>query len=174
MATPKKLIKRAGDHATAKVTITPEGLKVLAAMAAGGQDPRSMAKKLGLGSHATLLAIAKRDSEVAETLDVGKAQLADELTHLLLANARKGNVVAQIYLTKARLGWREGDTPDARPNIIINLPDAATPEAYMRLVAEQQREALPPVTPKGIELRPLEKPHPKPAPRSQVRYASSD
>jgi hypothetical protein len=174
MATPKKLIKRAGDHATAKVTITPEGLKVLTEMVAAGNDQRTIAKKLGLGSHRTLQCIAERDAEVEEALDIGKALLADELTHLLLANARKGNVIAQIYLTKARLGWREGDKPDERPNIVINLPDSQTPEAYLRLVSEQQRAVLPPVVPKGIALQP---PPAEPAPRVQrpaVRYADSD
>lgn len=174
MATPKKLIKRAGNHATATVTVTPKGLKVLTAMVAAGNDQRTIAKKLGLGSHKTLLTIAKRDAEVEEAIQVGKALLADELTHLLLQSARNKNVIAQIYLTKARLGWREGDTPDAKPSIVINLPDAATPEAYLRLVSEQQRAMLPPIAPKGIVLEPLSsEPASEPA-RPPVRYAGSD
>lgn len=69
-----------------------------------------------------------------EAFERGLAALGDELTHLLLKSARNGNVVAAIYLTKARLGWREGDSPEARPNITINLPDSQTPEAYLRAI----------------------------------------
>ena len=83
--------------------------------------------------------------EVDEAWESGIAGLADELTHILLQHARKGNVVAAIFLAKARLGWREGDAPEARANIVINLPDAATPEAYMRMVGAGP--ALPADTP---------------------------
>ena len=48
--------------------------------------------------------------------------------------ARDGNVTAMIYLTKSRHGWVEGDAPDTRPNVIINLPDALPIEEYMRRV----------------------------------------
>jgi hypothetical protein len=74
----------------------------------------------------------RRTSEAA--IAVGKAALADEFTHHLLNAARKGNVIAAIYLTKARLGWREGDAPDVKPNIIINLPDSMSHEQYLNLI----------------------------------------
>jgi hypothetical protein len=121
-----------------RATLTPEGLRALAAMAAEGQDQHSMAAALGM-NRSTLQALIKRDEQAEEALNVGKAQLADELTHHLLTAARKGNVVAAIYLTKARLGWVEGDRPETRPNIIINLPDAATPEAYLRAVSVMEQ-----------------------------------
>lgn len=119
-----------------KATLTDEGYKAMAAMAAEGQDQHSMAAALGM-NRSTLQALIKRDQRAEDAMNVGKALLADELTHHLLNAARKGNIVAMIYLTKARLGWREGDTSEARPNIIINLPDAQTPEAYMRMVSQQ-------------------------------------
>jgi hypothetical protein len=116
-----------------RAIVTKEGLAALAAMAAEGQDQATMAAALGV-NRTTLSALIKRDAEAEEALHVGKAALSDELTHLLLRAARKGNIVAAIYLTKARLGWREGDAPDVKPNIIINLPDAQTPEAYLRML----------------------------------------
>jgi hypothetical protein len=116
-----------------RATLTPEGYRALSAMAAEGQDQWSMAAALGM-NRSTLQNLIKRDPEVEAALNVGKALLADELTHHLLRAARKGNIVAAIYLTKARLGWREGDAPDVKPNIIIQLPDAQTPEAYMRMI----------------------------------------
>ncbi len=48
--------------------------------------------------------------------------------------ARKGNVVASIFLLKARHGYREGDAPDARTLVQINLPDAASPSAYLSAI----------------------------------------
>ena len=116
-----------------RAVCTKEGLAAIAAMAAEGQDQVSMAAALGMNK-STLANLIKRDPAVEEALQVGKAALSDELTHLLLRGAREGNVVCAIYLTKARLGWREGDAPDVKPNIIINLPDAQTPEAYLRML----------------------------------------
>ena len=44
-------------------------------------------------------------------------------------------MAAAIYLTKARLGWRENDpAPAAASNITIQLPDSKTPEQYLRQV----------------------------------------
>lgn len=116
-----------------RATITPEGLRALSAMAAEGQDQYSIAAALGM-NRSTLQALIKRDEKAEEAMNLGKALLADELSHLLLRAARRGNIVAAIYLTKARLGWVEGIAPETRPNIVINLPDAATPEAYLKAI----------------------------------------
>ena len=147
MSTETALTSRAGRGKTAPVTITPAGLAVIEAMAAQGQDQRTIAKRLGI-DRKTLDVIRKARPEVDEAFERGLAALGDELTHHLLNAARNGNIVAMIYLTKARLGWREGDTPEARPNITINLPDSQTPEAYMRTIrvvetAAAEAKALP-------------------------------
>lgn len=133
MSSTKALITRAGRGKTAPVTITPAGLAVIEDLAAQGQDQRTISKRLGI-DRKTLDVIRKARPEVDEAFDRGLAALGDELTHHLLTAARGGNIVAMIYLTKARLGWREGDTPEARPNITINLPDSQTPEAYLRAI----------------------------------------
>ena len=77
-----------GTHA--KVTVTPAGLALIEAMAAEGNDQRNTAKALGIG-RTTLTDIRYRDPEVTEAWESGHAALADELTHLLLSQARKGN-----------------------------------------------------------------------------------
>lgn len=130
---PLPLVGRAGGSPTGVVTIAPHGLALIERLAREGQDQRSIAKALGISAK-TLLEARKRQPEAEEALDRGHAGLADELTHLLLNLARKGNVVAAIYLTKARCGWREGDAPEARANIIIQLPDANSPEQYMKII----------------------------------------
>ena len=133
MSTVPALVTRAGRGKTAPVTITPAGLALVEELAAEGQDLRTIAKRLGI-NHQTLNALRKNVADVEQAIERGQAALGDELTHHLLNAARNGNIVAMIYLTKARLGWREGDTPEARPNITINLPDSQTPEAYMRTI----------------------------------------
>jgi DNA-binding CsgD family transcriptional regulator len=116
-----------------RATLTDEGYKALAAMAAEGQDQASVANAFGM-NRSTLQALIKRDQRAEDAMNVGKALLADELTHHLLNAARKGNIIAAIYLTKARLGWREGDAPDVKPNIIINLPDSMSHEQYLNSI----------------------------------------
>ncbi|MBS0254012.1 MAG: hypothetical protein JSS36_02080 [Proteobacteria bacterium] len=133
MSESDALITRAGRGKTAPITVTPAGLTVIEELAAAGNDQRTIAKALGM-DRKTMTDMRRRIAEVDEAFERGLAALGDELTHLLLSQARGGNVVAAIYLTKARLGWREGDAPESRPNIIINLPDAQTPEAYLRAV----------------------------------------
>ncbi|MFC3100667.1 hypothetical protein [Altererythrobacter lauratis] len=133
MSSKNALTTRTGRGKTAPVTITQDGLEVIEAMAAEGQDQRTIAKRLGI-DRKTLDVIRKARPEVDEAFERGLAALGDELTHHLLNAARNGNIVAMIYLTKARLGWREGDAPEAKPNITINLPDSQTPEAYMRTI----------------------------------------
>lgn len=133
MSSETALITRAGRHKTAQITVAPAGLEVVERLVAEGQDYRTVAKALGCSGKA-LLEARKRQPEVQEAFERGQAALADELTHHLLAAARKGNIVAAIFLAKARLGWREGDAPEVRPNITINLPDSQTPEAYLRTI----------------------------------------
>lgn len=136
------LITRAGRGKTAPITVTPAGLAVIEEMAALGNDQRTIAKRLGM-DRKTMTDMRRRIPEVDDAFERGLAALGDELTHLLLVQARKGNVVAAIYLTKARLGWREGDAPDARPNITINLPDSQTPEAYLRAIRVTELPDIP-------------------------------
>jgi predicted DNA-binding protein (UPF0251 family) len=143
MSSETALTIRAGRGKTAPVTITPAGLAVIEAMAAEGQDQRTIAKRLGI-DRKTMDVIRKARPEVDDAFERGHAALGDELTHHLLNAARNGNIVAMIYLTKARLGWREGDTPEAKPNITINLPDSQTPEAYMRTIRVVEAEAAEP------------------------------
>jgi hypothetical protein len=133
MRKPLPLVGRVGDRRTGTVSISPTGIALIERLARAGQDQRSIAKKLGISTK-TFLETRKRQPEVEEALDRGHAGLSDELTHLLLGLARKGNVVAGIFLAKARCGWREGDAPEARANIVIQLPDANSPEQYLKII----------------------------------------
>lgn len=137
MSKRKALVTRAGRGSNAKVTsVTPDGLRVLEALASQGNDQRTMAKALGI-SGAVLRHLRDGDEQVREAWDRGLGALASELTHHLLRAARKGNITAAIYLTKARLGWREGDAPEGNRQAVqvnINLPSPLEREEYLRMV----------------------------------------
>jgi hypothetical protein len=111
-----------------------KGLEIIEEMARDGHPDVSIAKALRMHRE-TFRMCRRRQGEVDEALARGRAALESELAHLLLQHARKGNVVAAIFLAKARCGWREGEAPaDTRPNITINLPDSQTPEDYLKMV----------------------------------------
>lgn len=132
-----ELVERASRAGKPKVSLTSAGLQRLEELASGGNDQRTIAKELGL-AWSTFRDLRDRDEAVQEALARGLGSLADELTHHLLKAARSGNVTAAIYLTKARLGWIEGQSPDgvAKPAVQVNIqiPRAMSDAEFRRLV----------------------------------------
>ncbi len=125
------------------VTITEAGRDLITAMAAEGQAQRTMARALGI-SRSTLTEIKDRDPRVTEAWEDGHAKLADTLTHILLTNARKGDTQAATFLARARLGWTtDGPKEEKAPSVVIHLPDAHSPEAYMKLIEHRPMKQLP-------------------------------
>lgn len=136
----KALISRSTPGLTAAITIEPAGLELIERMAAEGQDMRSIARALGC-SGKVLNDCRKRDPAVTDAFEAGHAVLADEITHHLLGAARKGNIVAAIFLSKTRLGWREtGPSQDggAKVAVQINMPGAMSEAMYLEGQAEDE------------------------------------
>ena len=127
---PARLIRR---DQPGGVRVSGAGRTLIEDAAANGVSRATIAKRLGVGVK-TFSDILQRDSKAQDAFDLGTAANEDELRNLLMDKARDGNVTAMIYLTKSRHGWVEGDAPDTRPNVIINLPDALPIEEYMRRV----------------------------------------
>ncbi len=124
-----------------KVFVLPAGVALVRKLAAESYPLRSIARVLGIGL-GTFQRLMDRQEEVRAALEEGRAEEERALVADLRTASTKGNIVAAIFLLKARHGYREGDALDQRPNVIINLPDAATPEAYLRMV--EGGPALPP------------------------------
>jgi hypothetical protein len=106
-------------------------------MLANGCSLATTAAALGIHSD-TLNSAADRDKELQSAIDRGHGALETELVGHLLAHAREGNVTAAIFLLKAKRHFRdvgptEGKEAD-RPNITINLPGAASPEDYAKMI----------------------------------------
>lgn len=65
-----------------------------------GMPHRDVCRIMGLG-HSTLLKYYRAE------LDVGKAKANAQVAGFLFANAKKGNVAAQIFWLKVQAEWRE-------------------------------------------------------------------
>jgi hypothetical protein len=108
-------------------TVNEAGIELIERMARNGHAQVTIAKELGI--HAlTLREVRKRQPDVQEALQAGIGGLQDELVSSLLKQAREGNTVAAIYLSKSMCGLRDvgPTTPDAGAgpaiNITINAP----------------------------------------------------
>ncbi len=131
------LIERSRAHGN-PVTVRNPGLTLIRRMAAEGQDLVTIGKALGV-SPKTLRKLRDDVEAVGEAFQLGHAILADELTHILLQQARKGNTVAAIFLSKARLFWSDRHDPTGeavKPAIVINLPSAMTPEQWEKMTRD--------------------------------------
>jgi len=141
---PTDLVTRTPRNGKAKTSLTDEGLARLEELAGAGNDQRTIAKELGI-AWSTFRDLRDRDEAVQEALARGQGTLADELTHHLLKAARGGNVVAAIYLTKARLGWVEGQVPEGAPKtavqVNIQIPRAMSDAEFQRMVGREGSSA---------------------------------
>jgi hypothetical protein len=106
-------------------------------MLANGCSLATTSAALGI-SETTLTAAADRDKDLKAAIGRGHGALETELVGHLLAHAREGNVTAAIFLLKAKRHFRDvGPTEGKeaeRPNITINLPGAASPEDYAKMI----------------------------------------
>ena len=125
-------VERVGPRGRTR-RIAAKGLAVVERMAREGHAYVAIAKALRMHEQ-TFRRCRKDQPEVQRALDLGLAANEYELTDILMQQAREGNIVACLFLLKCRHGWREGDAPDQRPNIVINLPDSHTPERYLELL----------------------------------------
>jgi len=110
--------------------VTGDGIELVQALARECRDLETIAGTLGVGKDA-FRQIRKRQPEVQEAIDRGRAGLGDEISDLLLLQARQGNTTAAIFLSKARLHWRDqgpiaGEASAPNINITINAPMDAT------------------------------------------------
>jgi len=141
MSDSNALVHRTADG----LTVTDAGLEQIARLAAEGCADATIAKVLGI-NRKTFGAMLREDGDprVLEAYDTGKARLADELTDILLTHARGGNVTAAIYLSKARLGWRDqGPATPAVGNAVqvnISIPAPMSDAEFKKIVEVTQHE----------------------------------
>lgn len=111
-----------------------KGTQLVERMAAGGHSDAAIAKALKMNRE-TFRFCRRRQPELEEALQRGRSAEEHTLVAKLHEAALAGNVVAAIFLLKSRHGYRDqGNASDERPNIIINLPDANSTDAYLRRI----------------------------------------
>lgn len=94
------------DGSPTPYMLTEAGIAKVEGLAAEGVAIGTIAACLGIDK-TTFAHIRKRQPEVQEAVDAGRAGLATELNDILMSHARNGNVVAAIFLAKTRGGFVE-------------------------------------------------------------------
>lgn len=143
-----------GSHGNSvnSLRMTEYGVKLCQFYATAGLSHGLIAERLGLG-HDTFRAMIRHDDRVREALAKGTQEGEYELQECLMGMARRGNVIAAIFLLKARHGWRDNDPPaEAKPafQIVVNAPLPAGD--YAKIIAAG---ATPMALPSPDELKPV-------------------
>lgn len=84
------------------------------------------------------------DPTLAEALARGREAERFALHDVLFRAAKRGNIVAAMFLLKARHGYREGDQTDAANRVTINftLPAPLKPEQFRTIEHEPANKTL--------------------------------
>lgn len=101
------------------------------AAAKEGWSMKAIAWKLG-ASEDVMRRWMEEQPSLKEAIDRGRERERHELHSGLVTAAKKGNIVAAMFLLKSRHGYREGDQGDTanRVSITFNMPGALKPEQY--------------------------------------------
>ncbi len=123
------------DLGKSEFAITEAGLKMVEELSARGCSVQTIARALGIGKD-TFKAMRERDPAVQDALEQGRAVEHDALVGNLRAAADDGNIVANIFLLKARHGYREGEAVDVNVSVntggVIVVPQKQSVEDFLR------------------------------------------
>jgi len=118
-----------------KKVIPADKLPIIQELAARGVSERSIAAACGVHDNTVFLRIRREQPEVQAALDRGRAVEHDKLVGVLFDAATKdGNIVAAMFLLKARHGYKEGEQQTQQVSVNITLPGAMKPEQYAERV----------------------------------------
>ena len=98
--------------------VTELGLELIRQLTARGHNRVSIAMHMGI-SGKTFNQCVKRQPEVEQALEVGKAILDHDIHDALYQQGKAGYAPALMFLAKCRLGWRETDVPETKPNVQV-------------------------------------------------------
>ncbi|MES2336217.1 MAG: hypothetical protein V4551_16290 [Pseudomonadota bacterium] len=157
------------------------GIKIIEELAGRGCHLTTIARALRMSVDA-FKACRARQPEVEEAYQRGLGTEHDALVSNLRTAANEGNVVANIFLLKARHAYREGEPLEINTTVnmggVLVVPADMTVEDYLRRKQEAgEIEPMPmrDVTPHNVMPEPIEhlpeahmpgtRPEPDPAPR---------
>lgn len=133
-----------GGQGAAKWVVTDTGIKMVEDLTARGVTLTSIARVLGMDT-ATLRLVRQRQPEVEEAYQRGLAREQEALVGNLRRAADEGNIVANIFLLKARHQYREGEPMEVNVNVktggVLVVPEREDLHAYIeRLRREGELE----------------------------------
>jgi hypothetical protein len=120
----------------------PSGLALITVLATQGAPQRKIAAELGILFKTFKRLLDRSDDVVRLAWEAGKAEVENRIVQNLLKASDAGHVVASIFYAKAQMQWQEQAAPDNRPNVIIQIPDALSPEQYIRVINEPVRRKV--------------------------------
>ena len=149
-----------GGQGRSHFVVGARGIKIIEELSARGCHLTTIARALRMSKDA-LQACRQRQPEVEEAYQRGLATEHDALVSNRRTAANEGNVVANLFLLKARHGYREGVPLEINTTVnmggVLVVPAEMTVEEYL---GRKQAEGM-------IDVTPPQRNHP-PAP--VVRY----
>ena len=119
-----------------EIVVTPTGLQIVEELAAKGCSVVTIAAALGVNKE-TFVHMRRRDPAVEEAFENGRAKEHDRLVANLNTAAAGGNVVASIFLLRARHGYQSGEGIDVNVNLntggVLVVPAEMTVEQYLEM-----------------------------------------
>ena len=146
-AISKTLAYRDPDQPGEPWVVTDAGRDLIIADRSNGVAQAVVAGRLGMSGR-TFRDVLDRCEATRAAYDEGTGLMETELVSLLMAQARDGNLSAQIFALKALAGKREvGPAPDApaqanQPNITIQIPPALS-AADLQAMTSQMKDISP-------------------------------
>lgn len=129
-----------GGAGRSHYVVGAKGLKIIEELSARGVNLITIAKALRMSKDA-FIACRHRQPEVEEALERGRAQEHDALVSNLRTAADEGNVIANLFLLKARHGYREGVPLEVNVAVntsgVIVVPARMTVEGYLAMKREE-------------------------------------
>lgn len=122
--------------------VTPLGLALVEELAGRGVHVATIARALGMSKDA-FRSCRDRQPEVDDAYHAGLAREHDALVGNLRTAADEGNIVANIFLLKARHQYREGEALEANLNVsldtggVLVVPNKMSMEEFL----EERRRA---------------------------------
>jgi len=111
-------------------------LQIVEELASRGCSVVTISAAIGVNKE-TFLHIRRRDPAVEEAFENGRAKEHDRLVANLNTAAASGNVVASIFLLRARHGYQSGEGIDVNVNVntggVLVVPAEMTVEQYLEM-----------------------------------------
>ena len=141
-ATPSAPMLPPRPHHTGRVRPNAKMLALIHKLAAMGSRERGIYIAIGI-TDPTWQRLKREEPSVVEALHRGQEEFHNQLLADVVRMSKSNNVVAPLFLLKARYGYREGDEPqDSKPQVIINLPGSASPEQYLKTITVEHNEPV--------------------------------